>query len=332
MNTTDATEGSGKDNNSLLAWRVDSQTFEDSLIKFLRISDSVSIVVLLDEINRDALTLLTSEDEDVHEQLRTMLNRFACIGVAALRFHAYLLFDSWLKTAFSIYMAGFTEDGRMRSTRVSPHNLSSPHLWLEITRRVAVVGGYAVRQGCWNAVRQLALQITEDRYSSSHGENQYWLRHADKEAANASLFNSADAQNPRVSSLVGAALQIVNSDSSLRPELASDDYRLLKSHLEFDLLAALIVCADADEFDNSYVYPSFTYWDMHRVEPLLSKLLTNERMKDELFQRKVEDMFLARTLRQIAEAADRRSSVWSRWSGRAITKFLEAHPDSDSKK
>lgn len=328
---SDAAEGIGQGTPSPLTWRVDLEAFVDSLIATLRADDSISIIVLLDKINRDALTLLTSEGDGTHEEFRTMLSRFACIGVTALRFHAHLLFDSWLKTAFSIYMAGFSDDGRMRSTRISPHNVSSPLLWVEIAQRVVAVGGYAVRRGRWDVVRHLALQITEDRYSSSHGESQYWLRHADKEAANAGLFNSVNTQNPSHSSLVGAALQIVSSDSSLRPELPSDDYRMLKSLLEFDLLATLIVCTDAGEFNTSYVYSSFTYWDLHRVEPLLSKLLRNETMRGELFQRKVENAFLARMLRQIAEEADRRSSVWSRWSGRAITKFLDAHPDTDSK-
>jgi hypothetical protein len=310
-------------------WRAEADSFASTLVESIRAGDTASIIVLLDCISREAVSVLSSEDEGAPEELGTMLDRLVCVIATAIRFRQPLLLDVAVKTAFGVYMSGFDESGGSRIPTGTRRRASSSLLWFELAKRIIAAGGFAVRRGDWRAVRKLALQTTTDRYSASHGENQYWLRHAVKEAANAGIF---DTQNAREEdgSLISAALRLVGTEPCFRPELPADDHRLLHSLLEFDLLAALVISADAGGFDTYRVYPSFIYWNLYQVEPLLARLLRNKEMRDELFPSAVEDEFLARVLRALAKLAGRRSTGWSNWSGQAVINFLSKYPDTSS--
>jgi hypothetical protein len=311
-----------------LTWRADAGVFDDALINLLRVRDRVSIIVVLDEISRDATALLSAEGEGTRQELVAMLDRLACVAAAAVRFRKSALFDSCVNTAFSVYMSGFDESGGSRSPTGRGRHVSSPLLWLEVAKRVVAIGGLAIRRDDWRAVRLLALQIAADRHSISYGENQYWLRHAVREAANAQIF---DTRKPREEdgSLIMAALRLVERERSFRPDLPEGDYRLLGSLLGFDLLSTLVISADAGGFDYRYVHPDFIYWNLHQVEPLLLRLLRNKQMRDSLFPAGVDDAFLARTVRTISEAASRYGQSWSRWSSPTVTEFLSKYPDAD---
>lgn len=313
-----------------LTLRVDAGSFDRALLQCLRAHDRASIIVLLDEISRDAVGLLYSEAEDAREGLVTMLDRLARVAAAALRFREALLFDSCVETAFSVYMSGFDESGGSRSPAGGGRRVSSPLLWLETAKRVVALGGLAVRRRDWRAVRRLALQITEDRYSTSSGENQYWLRHAVTEASNAGIFDTQKTHRED-GSLINAALSLVEGDPCLRPDLPAGDYRLLRSLLGFDMLMALVVSAEESGFNYRYVYPSFIFWNLHQVEPLLVRLLRDREMREGLFPAGIENAFMARMLRALSEAAGWRGPGWTRWSAGAVTEFLSKYPDAESK-
>ncbi len=319
-----------KDQTPPSAWGVDAEVYEASLIGHLRADDKVSVVIILDEMSRDAVRLLSSDDENAQKELVRLLDNLTLTAAAAVRFRERSLFEACVETAFNTYMSGFDERGGMRNTRASVQRMRSPLLWVEIAKRIIAVGGFAVRRADWRAVRLSAMQMVRDRHSVSYGTSQYWLRHAVKEADNAGIVETSDARRGQEGPLVTGALELVEGKPQLRPDLPPDDHRLLQSLLGFDLLAALVVSADAGEFNTSYVYPSFIYWDIHEVEPLLARLMLDGEMRAGLFPNGLGDEFLARLLREIAKVADRRSNVWSYWSGRAITNFLNKYPDPSS--
>jgi hypothetical protein len=314
-----------------LNWRADAEVFDDALINFMRVNDRASVIVLLDEISRDAATLLSADAEVAQEEWGAMLDRLACVAAAAIRFREPTLFDSCAGTAFSVYMAGFDEDGNQRISARAVRPVSSPLLWLEIARRIVAVGGLAVRRGDWRAVRHLALHVTTDRGSVSSGYTQYWLRHAITEAARAGLFTDRKARSEE-GSLVAAAAALVDRESCLRPDLPAGDYRLLHSLLGFDLLASLVVSADAGDFNTDYVYPDFIYWNLYHVEPLLTRLLRDEGMRGELFPVGMENALLARALRTLSEMARQGNSGWSRWGGHRVLDFLSQNPEAGKSK
>jgi hypothetical protein len=314
---------------ALLTWRVDAGDFDNSLIMSLRANDRASIILVMDEISRDMVSLLSSETENAPKELTMMLDRLACVAAVALRFREPLLFDSCVKTTFSVYMSGFDENGNSRSPTSRERRVSSPLLWLELAKRLMAVGGLALRRNDWRAVRRLALKITEDRGSISYGESQYWLRHAVTEAANAGIFDTRKNREED-GSLITTALGLVEGELCFRPDLPSGDYRLLRSLLGFDLLSTLVISADAGGFDYRYVYPSFIYWNLHQVEPLLVRLLHDQEIRDELFPAGIENAFLARVLRAVSGAAGRSSTGWSRWSGRKVVDFLSKYPEADN--
>lgn len=311
------------------SWRTDAEVFRDSLTSFFRAGDKADVIILLDEMSRDAVGLLSSEGEEAGREVGTLLDRLACTAAAAVRFGERQLFESSVRTAFTVYMSGFDEDGGQRSPRGRGGRISSPRLWFELAQRVIALGGLAVRRGDWGAVRQLTLQKTTDRLSLSRGEGRYWLRHAVREAGNAGITEVSGTRRNQLGLLISGASEIVEREPCLRPDLPAGDYRLLQSVLGFDLLATLVASADAGGFDASLVYPSFIYWNIYEVEPLLARVLSDGETRAGLFPGGVEDDLLARVLREVGQLANRRSDLWSEW-GKAVSDFIGKYPDTDS--
>jgi hypothetical protein len=316
------------DRRQLTSRRADAGAFGDSLVSYLRAGDRAAVIVLLDEMSHDAASFLSSEGEGAREEIGILLDRLACAAAAAVRFSEGRLLESCVRTALAVYMSGFDEDGGQRNARAQGGRISSPLLWFELAQHLFAVGGLAVRRGDWGAVRQLALQMTTDRLSVSRGEGKYWLRHAVSEASNAGIINISDARRGQEVLLIKGALELVEREPCLRPELPAGDYRLLRSLLGFDLLAGLVVSADAGGFDTGRVYPSFIYWNIYEVEPLLARLLRDGEMRAGLFPGGLEDAFLAKVLRGLGRLAERRSDLWSYW-GKAASDFLDKYPDTD---
>lgn len=309
-----------------LMWATGAEVFEDLLIRHLCANDKISAIMALDEMSRDAACLLASGNANAEENTLQLLNMLALTTATSVRFQERLLFEACVRTAFSIFMSGFDERGGIRNTRDSVNPMSSALFWVEMAKRIIAIGGFAVRRGDWGAVRRLALQRIDDRRSVSFGKHQYWLRHATREADNSGSIYTTNARHKQKGPLIAATLELVNSAHYLHPDLPSDDHRLLKSLLGFDLLAALIVTADAGEFSTSFVDPGFIYWDVDEVGPLLARLLRDKEMREELFTGGFTDEFFSRTLRELDNVGDRNSSGWSGWTSRAVIDFLSKHP------
>jgi len=327
---SDSTKNQETNQSTSLTWAAGAEVFEDLLIHRLRANDKISAIVALDEMSCDAARLLASGDENAEEKTFHLLDMLALATAASVRFQEWFLFERCIRTAFTIFMSGFDEQGRLRNTRDSVNSMSSALFWVEMAKRIVAIGGFAVRRGDWRAVRRLALQRIDDRRLVSFGMSQYWLRHATREADNANLIYTTSVRHKQKGQLIAGALEMVKSMPYLRPDLPSDDHRLLKSLLGFDLLAVLIVTADAGGFSTSYVDPGFIYWNIDEVGPLLSRLLNEEEMRGELFTGSLTNEFLAQMLRELANAADSDSSVWSGWTIRAVIDFLNKHPAPSS--
>lgn len=315
-----------------LTWRLDAASFNQILIESLRANDTVPVVVLLDQMMQDALSLFTSRDEDALDEMRTLLNRLACAALTLLRFDRFEPSALCVKTLLGIYMSGFLNvNGDVRTHQGNIHAVSSPQLWLEIVKRVVAVGAYATRRENWKAVRLLSLQTVDDRVSISYGEKQFWLRHAIMQASIANIFSQPQTRERESGELISYANQIIEGESCLRPDLPLEDYRLLRSVLEFDLLAVLIVSHRTKSFDNSFAYASFIYWGMQRVEAVLGKLLSDKEFQAALFGAAADEDFLAEVLREIQQVASHSSRItWSRWSSRTITKFMSDNPRQET--
>lgn len=309
-----------------LTWAAGADVFEDLLISHLRENDKVSVITALDEMSRDAALLLASADGSAGKKTFQLLDMLALLTAACVRFQEQILFEACVKTAFTIYMSGFDERGGLRNTRDSVNPMSSALFWIEMTKRIVAVGSFAVRRGDWRAVRRLALQRIDNRRSVSLGIRQYWLRHATREADNSGFIRTTNARRKQEGVLITGALELVKSARYLRPDLPTDDHRLLKSLLEFDLLAALVITAEAGGFSTSYVDPGFFYWEVDDVQSLLARLMLDEEMRGELFTEGLTDESLARMLRELANVADRESSLWSGWTGRAVIDLLSKYP------
>jgi hypothetical protein len=312
---------------SAFTWRVDDESFNTAAIELLRAGDTVPFVMLFDRMTKDTVELFDSTEEDASSELGTMLDRLSCLIAASLRFNKFDLFVSGIKTMLRIYMSGFTASGDVRGhdTR-GRHTISSPMLWLEITRRVVAIGAYAVRLENWKAVRTLALQTTTDRLSIAYGNKQFWLRHTTIEASMANILSDPQVPHGRVGGeLISHANKAIENEPCLRPDLPQEDYRLLRSILEFDLLALLVVSVDEKAFDNSYAYGSFVYWGMYQVEAILAQVILDSNLRVELFGGEVEDQFLADMLRDI-QVVTSRMSIGASWEGKTVREFLKRYP------
>lgn len=121
-------------------------------------------------------------------------------------------------------------------------------------------------------------------------------------------------------------MQCVKEAGFLRPDLPCDEPRLLRSLLGFDLLASLLGSVDSEGFQAEQLCPNFIYWEFSKVEPLLTLLLGDENMRNQLFSVEVPEQFLAKALRNLEQLGMTGAST--RWKAKTVTCFLNKYSGS----
>lgn len=309
-----------------LSWRLDSDAFNGELLKLFKAGGTVLVRAAMDEIARDLIAVIPNCEPERRGEVRTMLDRLASLGTAALRFHKPEVFDPLVLTYVNIYLSGFDEqDSPRRAT--GDAGISGPSLWLDVILRVFAIGAYAVRLEAWGAVRRLALQSLPEFPYRAAGETQFWLRHADVQASNANLLNK-DKNVRKDGELISLAHRLVEADLSLRWDLPAGDVRLLNSILQFDLLALLVVCAHVGDYKKTQIYPSMAAWGVRRAEPAVLKLLEDKRVQEKLFSAPAEEKLLAGVLREVQRYAQHVNFGSWGWGGQQVRELLSRHPES----
>jgi hypothetical protein len=309
---------------SSFTWRLDAQAFDDALVELLRAGDILPIRILLDRMSQDTATLIASVEGDPLDEMRTLLNRLACLSANFLRFNKDDLFALSIRTFVLIYSYGFDVEGSIRS-RDRNNPLNSPRLWLEIIERVVALGAYAVRLEEWEAVRTLTLQIPQDTTFFYYGDTTPWIRNAITKAANAHLFAHPQTNVTSMGELISLANRVVDGEPCLRPDLIAGDDHLLNSILQFDLLSVLVVSYGELVFNSSHAYPSFIFWDARRSEPALIKLLSDNKMLEALFGIEIDLAVLAGIVRRVDKVGDEKNFRWDNWRSKAVNDFLKQY-------
>jgi hypothetical protein len=85
-----------------------------------------------------------------------------------------------------------------------------------------------------------------------------------------------------------------------------EDDELLTSLAQFDALSNVVAVDGSGDVSGRDFYPSFSRYYAHRVRSIIERLITNEEMRRELFQRDNEDLAIAH--REIGARA--RSEGW----------------------
>lgn len=309
-----------------LTWKVDGATFTRLVVEQLRRGDDIPVRLLTDQMWRDAAALVRGGDQD---ELDVLLDRLACLAAIGLDLDRPPVFERAVWTLVKVYEQGFDGNG-MPLLSVTPPRIPSQRLWVAVVERVLAVGALAVRQRDWAAVRDLALQAPRgEDHPNGRIEGHYgnWLRHALTQAARANLLYE-DHQGQQVAvSLLGRALAHASRLDSLRPDLLTDDDRLLSSICQFDLLACVAGISQGRRVGSAFFYPNFARYFARRSEPAVRVLLDDPSARAALFPD--GDQELADVLRALDEQAQREGFAFSGWMGfedPRIVRFLDQHP------
>jgi len=116
----------------------------------------------------------------------------------------------------------------------------------------------------------------------------------------------------------------------LRRDEPHDDDALLTSIVRFDFLAAAVSVWDKQNSDVEHWFPSFAYFDSHRVDDVAERLIDDDDMKRLLPDSSLDD--IADVIRALEAASRDATGAWNRWGGLRsykVTEFLKAHPPRD---
>jgi hypothetical protein len=313
-----------------LTWKVDGTTFTRLIVEQLRRGDDIPVRLLTDQMWRDSATLIRAGEGN---DLGVLLDRLVCLAAVGLELDRRLVFERALWTFVKVYEQGFDGNG-VPLLSVAPPRIAAQRLWVAVVERVIAVGALAVRQRDWVAVRDLALQAPRgEDHSNGRIEGHYgnWLRHALTQAARANLLDE-DHQGRKVPvSLLGRALAHASRLDSLRPDLLTDDDRLLSSICQFDLLACVVGISQGRRVGSAFFYANFARYFARRSEPAVRALLDDPSARAALFPE--NDQELADVLRALDEQAQREGFAFSGWMGfedPRIIRFLEQRPPRSS--
>lgn len=301
-------------------WQMDNDAFEATLVELLRGEDDIPITLSFDQMRRDSASAL---EDGRGEDVRTIIDRVSSAAALAVSLARPALLAMSVETLLRIYSQSDDSRGFPRSDL---SGLRPAELWLEVITRVYAVGGLAVRERDWQAVRLLAVQR-----GTGHGFEWFtnWLRHALTEAARAGHLEETNEGRRIDLSLLNLALAHTERLAALRPDLPAGDDALLTSLTQFDLLSIFAAIAEAGELDDRGWYTNFARFDWHRSEPALVGLLQDHEMRSVLFP--LGDGELAAAIREVSRMARSeglRYTVWRGWNSPVVEEFLAAHPSN----
>lgn len=296
---------------SALGWELEAGPFDAALKRALREGDDVSVRAMLDDIERDVGVLVRTGEDVQADRAAIALTRLACVMASALRFGANWSFDVALASAKRIYDAPISVFGH------TDHDVLgyARRLWLELAVRIEAVGGVAIRERRWAAVRALALHLPFERFDFGRRRLTPWLRHAVTESANGGL---------RVGSgFLALARDVADGDPCLRPGIVAGDDRVLAGIAQFDAVAALVAMANAETTDHAVWFCSFAFANSRRVSDIVGDIVSNPDLRRELFGQEVRPRFVAEAIKEMDRMANQQAmSTWGGFQDPRITRFF----------
>lgn len=289
----------------LLAWDVDSQTFESVFQQLLIQGNYASIRLVLIKARSMVAQSLTSQNPLVDHKL--VLNRLVSMGALAAQLAETGVFQEVIETLHKIYELPIKSDGiSIKWSTPTTHGL-----WEDLVVHLFGLGGLLVRLERW----ELLSSIFDKRVQGEDGQRYgNWLRHGITMAARSRPYihngNSPDKQefNP-----ISSALSLISRTEALHPESFDDEDLWLSSLCQFDFLN----CIHRDLHDGKAVgasyYPSFASFRSSRTEPVAVRLVTDPELRERITP--VPSERLADALTSVNELAERMSSRINGWGG-----------------
>jgi hypothetical protein len=294
------------------SWRLASDTFVPTLTELVRRDDRVPITVMLRAARGDAQALVRGDDP---ADLPLLLDRLTEMAALGLTLEDRDLFMRAVGALDAIYNSVFTGEYGQTESGLS---VRPARLWLGIVTRIMALGGLAVRERAWNAVRELSEHPPRgnERYSS-------WLRHGLTEAARANLL--LDPERRRVGkSLIVMAVADADRIAILRDDVRGADDALLTSVCQFDFFACVVALGNPPR--GAAFYPNFAGFHSHRTDPAAALLIDDQDARATLFPH--SDQRLANALRDVGRTASRESQMLNGFDGfnaTSVREFIREH-------
>jgi hypothetical protein len=248
-----------------LTWQLDQATFDAAVIELLRANDDVPLRLTLASMRRNAQTAI---NDALRDEFSLPLDRLTEVAAIAI----FLRRDEWLADAVAVLVDIYGRIDRLQQQTIKAE------MWLTVLERVFALGGLATRLERWELVRTLVVQ----RPKGLHQLYRNWMRHGLTHAARANLPGPRPDGQRRYLSFIDLGQQVTRQVEALRID-GADDEEALDSLVQFDALAALSAGFGALHGDPSdpyrTYYPTFHLWYVHRVEPVLLKLVHNQDMR-----------------------------------------------------
>jgi hypothetical protein len=296
-------------------WAQPIEEFARTAEELVRAQDTVPIRLLLAGVTPVADQRLESGDP---ESLQELLDRISCLAALALLIRSDWLVDESLAALSSIYDVGHQRFGQPEAA-----GIQAPDVWLAVAERVYALGGFAVRQQQWQAVRKLALEPGDRQRFAEMGRS--WLRHSLTYAARAGLLTREVDGKTQDLSVLELAREQAKRLACLRPDRPPDDDAIFNSICQFDALGCLATVAAGRRADQ--VWPAFGRFYSWRTEPAIKRLIEDRAAREEVAP--LSEQELADALRLISQSAHQ--AFWFNWDGfdsPEIRSFLAAHPPS----
>ena len=257
-------------------------------------------------------------------ELTRVLDSAVCVYATAQELDhpkvARLALDCFVR----MYELGFDANGLRRTQQTVA---TQPQvLWLRIVVRVLALGGEQVREGRWEAARELATQRPRGHDFRFYNN---WIRHGLTEAYRANLFASAAEATGVEPSLITLAAQVVASHDCLDGDDSGGANDATTQLCQFDFLWCYLALQEARAIDRSMVYPSFSRYYSSRTDPIVEKLVADPVLRKKVVT--VDDDLVANLLRglgSMAQAEGARYGGWRGYSSGSVEEFFSRHPDS----
>lgn len=293
---------------------LEAEVLIEAAVELLRADDDIPLRRLLSRAVPEARTLYRAGDQD---GVARLLDRLTCLAATFLELDRREWFGRVVDTMASIYGLGFENEVPI----VNRPPAAAAALWLAIIERVLALGSLAVRREDWPAVRRLASQ----RHPGMHQMYASWLRHSLTMAARAELLTRRQGSSESDVSLLSLARDTVRRLDCLRPDVESDDERILTGLTQFDFLVCLVAMADRNNRGPRGVfYPSFARFYGSRTQPAAQRLLREPEMRLTLYP-ELDDRSLAQALHIIDRTAQHEGFRFDGWEGYTedVSHFVE---------
>ncbi|MBM2821414.1 MAG: hypothetical protein HW413_160 [Thermoleophilia bacterium] len=300
-------------------------------LELIREKDSIPLTHLFRDATKRAQGAI--ERGDIEAELGDGLDKLGCLAATFLVYEQQEWFDRVVATFAQIYSIGVRDQEQARSfgfsTQINPAT-PAPRIWLEVIQRVFAVGALAVRLKNWPAVRTLTLQLP-DRIDYGYEVN--WLRHALTMSSRAQHLDHVEDGRTLYISLLTLARGHVERLDCMRPDgLEGEDDAIFTALAQFDVLSNIVAIGDTDSIDAKVFYTNFARFRQERVEPIVTRLLSDDLMRQALFP--LGDAKLAAALLAIAtmaHAEGMRYDGFMGWGrGSPVGGFIAKHAPSDS--